>query len=138
MKTFKILLKPISYSLLFLILFQGCVVYKFKPSSLNDAVAANTRVKIKTIDNQTTKFRRVEFKNDQYVGIKETVKVQEEINPETGIVEKKRKMDILEEKPLEDDNIEKVYLQDKTLSVLVPLSIPVAIISTYIIAVATY
>ena len=89
MITLKNFLNPISLFMTFLILLQGCVIYKKKPSDLDEAVNANTRVRIETKDDQVYKFKRIEFKNDQYLGINEVLKVYEIINTNTGLMEKK-------------------------------------------------
>ena len=84
MKTLKIFLKPVSYLLTFLILLQGCIIYKKKPVTINEAVKANTNVRIETKDNQLIKFKRIEFENGQYFGInkfhKEFIKTSIEVD----------------------------------------------------------
>ena len=51
-KTLKTHLKTVALIFATLILFQGCTVYKSVPSTLEEAYKSQTKVKIKTIDNQ--------------------------------------------------------------------------------------
>lgn len=106
MKTIKICLKPISLFMAFLILLQGCVIYKEKPVSLDDAVIANTRVRIETTDNQTLKYKRIEAKNGQYYGIKKSNKAAART-------------------PIDAELVENVKIKDKTMSTIVTIAIPI-------------
>ena len=69
MKEFKTHLKSIAVFLSILLLLQGCVIYKKKPVTIDEAVKANTKVRIKTNDNQTLKFKKVEVENGIYYGL---------------------------------------------------------------------
>jgi hypothetical protein len=121
MKTIKLFLKPITYLLAFLILYQGCVIYKKKPSTIDEAVRANTNVRIETKDNQTIKFKRIEFKNGQYLGISKSLKTHKEINITSGLVEEKIKIENLQT-PLQENNISEILIKSKTMSTVVPIA----------------
>ena len=43
-----------------LILFQSCTVYKSASVTLDEASKSNTKVRLKTFDNQSLKFDRIE------------------------------------------------------------------------------
>ena len=71
MRTFKVHLKGVALFLSVLILFQGCVtVYKSANVTLEEAVRADTKVRITTNDNQTMKYLNITKINQEYFGIK--------------------------------------------------------------------
>jgi len=74
MKTLKICLKPISYLLTFLILLQGCTVYKKQNISLEQAVETKNKVKILTKENEKQKYDYVTTNNGEYYGTKKVNK----------------------------------------------------------------
>jgi hypothetical protein len=135
MKTIKLFLKPISYLLSFLILMQGCVIYKKKPSTIDEAVKANTNVRIETKDNKIIKFKRIEFENGQYLGISKSLKTHKEINIPTGVVEEKIKIEKLQT-PLQENNIHEILIKDKTMSTLVPIVL--VGLTTFVIFISTF
>ncbi len=61
-------MKNISLLLIFLLLLQSCNVYNI-PTSVENAVAADKKVKVITADNQKYKFKRLENKNNRLIGI---------------------------------------------------------------------
>ncbi len=130
MKTIKIFLNPISYLLALLILLQGCVIYKKQPVTIDEAVTANTNVRIETKDNQTNKFKRIEFKNGQYLGISKFLKTHKEINTTTGLVDEKVKIENLQT-PLQENNINEILIKSKTMSTVVPMAL--VVLSTTVI-----
>ena len=119
MKTLKIFLKPISYLIAFLILLQGCTVYKRTPVTLTEAVKANTKVKIKTLDNKTLKYRHIGFQNDKYLGYikhgKELLRIS-----------------------IKEDMIKKIQLKDNTMSSILTISTIVLVASPFIAATIVY
>ncbi len=64
MKTIKLFLKPITYLLVFLILFQGCTVYKSKPVTLEYASEIGEPVRIEKTDGKKLKLLKVAKWND--------------------------------------------------------------------------
>ncbi|MFH6768579.1 hypothetical protein V8G56_07530 [Gaetbulibacter aquiaggeris] len=71
MRTLKVHLKVITLFFSVLILFQGCVtVYKSTNVTLEEAVRADTKVRITTNDNQTMKYLNITKINQEYFGIK--------------------------------------------------------------------
>ena len=69
MKTLKSLMQPISHLLTFLILLQGCTVYKKQNISLEQAAATNNKVELLTKQNQTQKFLYITSINDEFYGV---------------------------------------------------------------------
>ena len=69
MKTIKLSLKRITYSLAFLILFQGCTVYKKQNISLEQAYETKDKVKLVTKTNDRHIFKYITNVNGEYYGI---------------------------------------------------------------------
>ena len=112
MKTIKNHLKTIAVFLSILLLMQGCVIYKGKPSTIDEAVNANTEVRIETKNAQTIKFKRIEFKNGQYYGINK---------PHKAIIKT----------PIKVELVKSVKIKDRIMSTIVPIIIPLMIIFAY-------
>jgi hypothetical protein len=109
MKTIKKHFKSVALILSMLILFQGCTVYKSANVSLEEAYNSQTKVKVKTKDNQTLKFKTLGFENGKYFGIK---KIKGEII-----------------KPhIDESNVEKIQLKDKSTSTILTIAFPVVVI----------
>ena len=102
MKTLKIFIKPISYLLTFLILLQGCTVYKKQNISLEQAVATKNRVKLVTKENEKQKHLYVTTNNGEYYGTKK-------VNNEIIII------------PLQEENIKNIRTVDKAASTIATL-----------------
>jgi hypothetical protein len=65
MKTF---FKSFAYFCSFLILFQSCTVYHKSNVTLKKAYESQKKVRIKTLDKKTLKYRHIGYENDQYLG----------------------------------------------------------------------
>lgn len=101
MRTLKVHLKVIALFFSVLILFQGCVtVYKSANVTLEEAVRADTKVRITTNDNQTMKYLNITKINQEYFGIK---KVHGDL---TKI-------------PIQKEDIEIVRIKNKPMSTIV-------------------
>jgi len=109
MKAIKIHFRTLIFFLSVLILLQGCTVYKSASVTLEEAVRADTKVRIKTKDNQTLKFKNVRAENEIYYGFmyKKSKWVKTAIN---------------------EDSIDIVQVKDKTLSTILSIAIPLVII----------
>ena len=109
MKTIKLHYRIIAFSFSILILFQGCTVYKSANVTLDEAVIANTKVRVKTNDNKTLRFEKIQLDNGVYYGMmylnKSWVKI-----------------------PVNEDNFDKIQVKDKTSSTILTIGIPLAII----------
>ena len=105
MKIFKKYLMPISFFLSFIIILQGCTIYKKQNISLEEAVSlqgvvAKKKVKVVTIDNETQIYRYVTAINDKYYGVK-------------------KEQDGLTQIPLQQENLKTVKIQDKGATIIV-------------------
>ena len=109
MKAIKNYLKVVALFFSALILLQGCTVYKSANVTLEEAVMAETKVKVIKKNGEEVKFKRIIFEDGHYKSIKDlgggTVKTQIEV-----------------------DKIEKVQLKDKVLSTIMSFGIPLIII----------
>jgi len=115
MKTIKTHLKTVALIFASLILFQGCTVYKSTAVSLDEAAKSDTKVKVVTNDNQTLKFKRVGFENDYYYG---------EVNFKNTWIKTR----------INEDNIVKIQLKDKSLSTILSIGIPIVILGILVYA----
>ena len=124
MKTIKIHLKVVALFFSVLILLQGCTVYKSANVSLDDAYKSQTKVKVKTNDNRTLKFKRIAFEDGSYYGINESYKDDpfEQYNKE------------LIKTHIDVENIENIRIKNKTMSTILPFAIPVVLLGALIIA----
>ena len=101
MKTSTKHLKVVALIFSVVILFQSCVtVYKSGNVTLEEAVRADTKVRITTNDNQTMKYLNITKINQEYFGIK---KVHRDL---TKI-------------PIQKEDIEIVRIKDKPMSAVV-------------------
>jgi len=83
MKTSTRLLKVVALFFSVLILFQGCTVYKSTNVTLEEAVKADTKVRLKTKDHQTLKFKKIGIEDGKFYGLlyyKNTSWVKTKIN----------------------------------------------------------
>ena len=72
MKKLKTYFKPISYLLTFLILLQGCTVYKSSGVSLDEAFQAETKVRVEKKNGEKEKYLQIVVMDDgKYYGKKE-------------------------------------------------------------------
>jgi hypothetical protein len=119
MKTIKKEFKSIALIVGVLIFFQGCTVYKSASVTLDEAYKSQTKVKVKTKDNRTYKFKKLEFKDGQYVGINELYK-----DDAFNIYNKQ-----IIETQLDVSNVEMIKIKNKTMSTVLPFAIPIALLS---------
>lgn len=124
MKTLKAHLKVVALFFSVLILVQGCTVYKSANVSLDDAYKSQTKVKVKTNDNRTLKFKIITFEDESYYGINESYKDDpfEQYNKE------------LIKTHIDVENIENIRIKNKTMSTILPFAIPVVLLGVLIIA----
>ena len=60
--------KTFVYFCSLLILFQSCTVYYKSNVTLEEAYESQKKVRIKTMDKKTLKYRHIGFENDKYLG----------------------------------------------------------------------
>lgn len=109
MKTLKKQIRPITILFAFIMLVQSCSVYKSSTISMYQAVQNESKVKVKTFDNEKLKFDRISIEDNKYYGVKK----------ENNQVVKT---------PLKEDLIKSVNEKDKTLSTLLSIGVPVVIV----------
>lgn len=102
-------LKIFSMALGIAMLFQSCTVYKSTLITLDKAVQTESKVKIRTIDDENLKFNKIVLENGNYVGMKK--------NDGNWV-----------KTPLDENNIATIREKDKALSTILIIAIPVAII----------
>jgi hypothetical protein len=109
MKTIKKQIRISSLILALIIMLQSCTVYKSTNVSLEQASKNELKTKIVTSSNEKLKFKFIENKEGTYYGVK------------------KIKGDIVKI-PLNEKNIQKIVLKDKTLSLILTIAIPLVLI----------
>ena len=114
MKTSTRRLKVVALFFSVLILLQGCTVYKKANVTLEEAVTSDTKVRIKTNDNQTLKFKKIGIENGDYYGL---------LNYKSAWVKTQ----------INEGNIEKIQVKDKTASTILNIIVPLAILTTVIV-----
>jgi hypothetical protein len=106
MKTIKKQLKLIALIFSIVMFFQSCKAYYKESVTLEQAVNEHKRTKVETVNKQTYKFQSISFENNQYYGVNkvkgETVKI-----------------------PLDQAELSKVRLENKSLSVIGTIGISV-------------
>ena len=125
-------MKKLFLLLVSLFLLQSCSVYHSEPISVEQAVAAESKVKVITEDHTKYKFQRLEKENDHLVGY---------VKPLSGTANK------LEGLPSEPDGrflkvdlsniaVETIKLRNNTLSTIINVAIPVVAVVAPIAIVA--
>ncbi len=109
MKTIKKQIKSVTLILSMLILLQGCTVYKSVSVTLEQAAKEENKVRLETTSGEKLKFKRIGIDNGEYYGVK------------------KVKGNIVKV-PLNSNYIKNVKLKDKTLSTILTIALPIAIL----------
>ena len=90
-------LKPISLLLAFVVLLQGCTVYKLTSITLEQAVQKKSKTKVEWNNGFTSKYKKIVFENGNYYGVIKN----------DGQIQKS---------PLDEKNIAKILPKDQLLS----------------------
>lgn len=122
MKTIKIHLKIVAILISSMILLQGCTVYKSTTASLEDVSKSQIKAKVLTTDNQTLKFKRIDFIDGKYVGV---ISDDMKVNPE------------IEFMPLDKNNIQSIKVKDKTVSTILTVVIPIAVVGGVLVIIGS-
>jgi len=110
MKAIKEQLRPITWLLAVVMVFQSCTVYKSSPITLDEASKANDKVRIYKRNGDKVKYAKIVVLNDgNFYGVKK---------------EKHLLNNIL----INQNDIDKIQLKDKTMSTILTVAIPVVII----------
>ena len=107
--------------MMFLFLLQSCSVYHSTPVSIEQAVAAESKVKVITEDHKKYKFQRLEKENDHLVGL---------VKPHSGTAKKLAGVPSEREGrylkvDLSQMAVETIKLRNNTLSTIINIGIPV-------------
>ena len=129
MKKIKAHLKVVAFLLTLLILLQACTVYKKSNITLEDAYKSEIQVKVKTNDNKTLKYKRIEFEDGKYYGVNEPY--YRSNYPEHKKVESIKT-------PIKLENIEHIKIKDETASKIITFGIPIVLAGVAIIALVNY
>ena len=109
MKTIKKQFRTVSLLFGVIIMLQSCTVYKSTAVTLDQAAKTENKVKIKTKSNNTLKFKRVDFEDGKYYGVKKV----------NGASLKT---------PLEENNVSLIRVKNKTLSTVLSIGVPVVVV----------
>ena len=115
MKTIKKQFKPIVLLLAFVMLFQGCTVYKSSSVSLDEAAKSEAKVIVKENNSKAIMFDRIELVDGKYFGVK------------------KFKGDMIK-MSLDENNLNRVSLKNKALSTIISIAIPLGLIGGLIVS----
>lgn len=110
-------IRPLTFLLAFIMLLQGCKAYYKDSVTLEQAVIEHKRAKVETVTKQAYKFQSISFENEQYYGVKmvkgEIVKI-----------------------PIDQADLSKVRLENKSLSVISTIGISVLVGFAILVGVA--
>jgi hypothetical protein len=119
MKTMTTYFQNSVWIFIFLIFFQSCVIYEKRSVPLDWASTQERKAKVKTVDNQTYKFKRIKSDNGHFYGVKD-------VNGE------------IIKTPLQDDQLKKIQLQNKgdstavTIAMIIGTVVAILLVSYFI------
>lgn len=116
MNKLKKCLKPISLLLTFVVILQGCTIYKQQNITLESAAIQGAKVKVVTKDNKTQKYLYITSINDEYYGV---------IKGKDGLLKI----------PLQQENIKNINIKNKAASLAVNILASFGILSVVTILV---
>jgi hypothetical protein len=116
MKTNKTERKSITLLLVALVILQGCAVYRSNPTTMEQAVMNESKVKVQSKSNKTDKFQKIIIEDGIYYGVKivhgETIKL-----------------------PLNQNDILTIKEKNKPLSTILGIGIPVVLLGSIVVLV---
>ena len=122
MKTNK--LKWIALTLSALFLLQSCKVYQSKTVTVNEAILSTERVKVNNFNNESYKFERLYKENEQLYGYTKRGSSTAKKLTEQIVKSQLNYVIIL----LSEKTIKEYHLQNKTLSTILTVAIPITVI----------
>jgi hypothetical protein len=126
MKTIRRHLKMISLLLSFTILVQSCVAYHSSTASIDEAIQSNDKIKLTSEIEDNYEFQELQRENGNIYGITKRKSVTADLLS-AQIVE-----DTIDQKNvkilLRNDQLNNIHLQNKTMSTLGTIAIPVVIV----------
>jgi hypothetical protein len=113
MKTLKLFLKPITYLLAFLILFQGCTVYKKTGVTLEEASKSELKAIVEKTDGTNLKFKKIVMRSDgNFYGLEN--RIVNERWTETSTL-------------LNENIVAKVIIENRRLSIILTIVGPIVL-----------
>ena len=119
-------LKPIALFLALIFLVSSCRVYHSKTVSVDEAVQSSKRIKVNSYNNEIFKFKQFQKEDGRLYGItrKNSYTAKKLSHQILGENIDRKYVNIL----LPDTLLKEIHLHDKTLSILIPVMIPISII----------
>ncbi len=124
MKTIRKHLKMLSLIMSLTILVQSCVAYHSSAASIDEAVQSNGKIKLKATED-TYVFQELQRENGNIYGITKRKSVTADLLSSQIVADTKdqKNVKIL----LRDDQLNNIHLQNKTMSTLATIGIPLVV-----------
>lgn len=134
MKTIRKHLKMISLLLSLTILAQSCVAYHSSTASIDEAIQSNNKIKLEATED-TYEFQELQRENGNIYGITKRKSVTADLLSAQIVEDTKdqKNVKIL----LRNDQLNNIHLQNKTMSTLGTIAIPVVIVTAIVVAAAS-
>ena len=134
MKTIRKHLKLVSMLLSLTILVQSCVAYHSSTASIDEAIQSNDKIKLEATED-TYEFQELQRENGNIYGITKKKSVTADLLSAQIVEDTKdqKNVKIL----LRNDQLNNIHLQNKTMSTLGTIAIPVVIMTAIVVAAAS-
>ena len=116
-------MKKFLFPMLLLLILQSCSVYHSGSLSVEEAVAADNKVKVITADEQKLKFRRLKMENEQLTGVTKPVSATAKKLAGMPSQAQGRFLEI----DISEVEIEKIKLRNNTLSTIINIGTPLVV-----------
>ena len=134
MKTIRRHLKMISLLLSLTILAQSCVAYHSSTASLDEAIQSNDKIKLEATED-TYEFLELQREDGNIYGITKRKSVTADLLSSQIVEDTKdqKNVKIL----LRNDQLNNIHLQNKSMSTLGTIAIPIVIVTAIVVAAAS-
>ena len=131
MKTIRRHLKMISLLLSLTILVQSCVAYHSSTASIDEAIQSNDKIKLASETEDTYVFNQLQRENGNIYGITKRKSVTADLLSAQIVEDTKdqKNVKIL----LRNDQLNNIHLQNKTMSTLGTIAIPLVVVGVIVI-----
>jgi len=131
MKTIRKHLKVLSLLMSLTILLESCVAYHSSSSSIDEAIQSNDKVKLASETEDTYVFQQLQRENGNIYGITKRKSVTADLLSAQIVEDTKdqKNVKIL----LRNDQLNNIHLQNKTMSTLGTIGIPLVVIGVIVI-----
>lgn len=134
MKTIRKHLKMISLLLSLTILAQSCVAYHSSTASIDEAIQSNDKIKLEATED-TYEFQELQRENGNIYGITKRKSVTADLLSAQIVEDTKAQKNV--KILLRNDQLNNIHLQNKTMSTLGTIAIPVVIVTAIVVAAAS-